>query len=304
MTATTPQSTTRSRRGTRAAIGIGALGFGALAFVPGMVSGSARNTAGSGAAAQAVARPFTAELKGSNEVPGPGDTDGTGAAAITIDPVTGEVCADLRVAGIATATMAHIHRGAAGASGAVEVTLTAPTPTSSACAIATPVLAAEIVATPGDFYVNVHNADFPDGALRGQLAAGTTLSGDIQLLAEPVRAYDSRVGTAGPIMQGETRVVSLATGTNGANATVLAVPPGATAAMVRLTVTDAVGAGFLKLYSNALTVPPPTSAANWYQPGAIVGPDATVAIDAEGKVKVTAGVNQTHVVIDVVGYIF
>lgn len=301
------QSTQRSaRRSTRrgAVIGAGVLGLGAVALVPGIVSGSARNSVGSAAAEQAIARPFTADLKGSNEVPGPGDTDGTGAAAITIDPVTGEICADLRVAGIATATMAHIHRGAAGASGAVEVTLTAPTPTSSACVTAAPSLAAEIVAAPADFYVNVHNADFADGALRGQLAEGTTVSGDIQLLAEPVRAYDSRLGNQGPILQGETRVVSLATGTNGAGATVLALPPGATAAMVRLTVTDAVGAGFLKLYSNALTAQPATSAANWFETGAIVGADATVAVDAEGKVKVTAGVNQTNFVVDVVGYVF
>jgi hypothetical protein len=281
-----------------------ALGAGAL-LVPTIVSGSARNTVGSGAAAAAVQRPFLATLTGAAEVPGPGDTDGTGAAAVTIDAATGEICADLRVDNIAAASMAHIHRGAVGVAGPVEVTLTPPASgSSSACTTATPTLAAEIVANPAGFYVNVHNADFPNGAVRGQLAASTATVGSMQLLAEPLRAYDSRQGTDGPITVGQTRTISLATGVNGAGTRVMALPPGATGAIVRLTVTDSVGAGFLKLYSAALTTEPATSAANWYQTNSIVGSDATVAVDAQGRVKVTAGVNSTHFVIDVVGYIF
>lgn len=296
---------TNRRNAARFAAGAAvALGSGAL-LLPVIASGSARNTAGSGAAAVAVQRPFTATLTGASEVPGPGDTDGTGAAAVTIDAATGEICADLRVENIAAASMAHIHRGAAGVSGPVEVTLTPPTSgTSSACTIALPALAAEIVANPAGFYVNVHNAEFANGAVRGQLAASTATTGSMQLLAEPLRAYDSRQGTEGLITVGQTRTISLATGTNGAGARVMALPPGATAAIVRLTVTDSVGAGFLKLYSAALTTEPATSAANWYQTNSIVGSDATVAVDGQGRVKVTAGVNSTHFVIDVIGYVF
>ncbi|MGD9995630.1 MAG: CHRD domain-containing protein [Ilumatobacteraceae bacterium] len=288
------------RRGAVAASAIGALAL----IGPTIASGSALDTFGANAAGVQATMPYTAVLSGANEVPGPGDGDGTGAAAITIDRTSGEICFDLRASDITTATAAHIHRGATGVAGAIEVTLVAPTPTSAGCTTATPTLAGEIADNPANFYVNVHSTDFPDGAIRGQLAAATTMSGSTQILAEPIRVYDSREGTVGPIMQGETRVVSLASGVNGAGQTVLAVPPGASAAMVRLTVTDSVGAGFLKLYSNALTVQPATSAANWYQTGSIVGADATVAVDPEGKVKVTAGVNQTHFVIDVVGYVF
>jgi hypothetical protein len=281
---------------------------GAIALIgPTVARGGALDTLGSRAAGVEAIEPFTALLSGANEVPGPGDPDGTGAAAITIDRATGEICFDLRAEGIRTATpasAAHIHRGAAGAAGVIEVTLAPPAPSSSGCVTAPPTLAAEIADHPAGFYVNVHNSDHPDGALRGQLAAPTAFSGSTQVLAEPVRVYDSREGTDGPIVAGETRIVGLGAGVDAMGRTVLAVPPGATAAMVRLTVTDAVGAGFLQLYSNALTVPPATSAANWYESGSIVGADATVAIDAEAKVKVTAGVNRTHLVIDVVGYVF
>ena len=292
------------RRATMLTGAVLALGAGAL-LVPAIASGSARSTVGSGAAAAAVQKPFVATLTGANEVPGPGDTDGSGAAAITIDAATGEICADLRVADITAATMAHIHRGATGVSGPVEVTLTPPASgTSAACTTALPALAAEIVANPAGFYVNVHNADFPNGAVRGQLAASTTSTGSMQLLGEPLRSYDSRQGTDGPIAAGQTRTISLASGVNGAGTKVMALPPGATAAIVRLTVTDSVGAGFLKLYSAALTTEPATSAANWYQTNSIVGSDATVAVDGQGRVKVTAGVNSTHFVIDVIGYVF
>jgi len=37
------------------------------------------------------------------------------------------------------------------------------------CASADPTILAQIVANPGNYYVNVHNARFPGGALRCQL---------------------------------------------------------------------------------------------------------------------------------------
>jgi len=284
-----------------------ALVAGGLAFTlasPLGVEGSARSTLGAGAADVAASKPFLASLTGSQEVPGPGDTDGTGTAAVTIDAVTGEVCADLRVAGIDTPTAAHIHRGATGVAGPVVVTLNIPNPTSATCVAAGTTLAAEIAAAPAAFYVNVHNAAFPAGAVRGQLATPTTMTGTQQLLAEPLRAYDSRTAPEGILVPTTARTIDLGTGVNGAGQRVVAVPPGAVGAMVRLTVTDSVGTGFLKMYSAALTTAPATSAANWYETNSIVGSDAVVAIDASGRIKIEAGVNQTHVVVDVIGFIF
>jgi hypothetical protein len=292
----------RRNRALGVGVVVGLAGLGVL--VPTIASGSARNTVGSGAAAQAVQRPFLASLSGAAEVPGPGDPDGTGAAAVTIDPTTGEICADLRVANVAPITAAHIHRGGPGVAGPVVVPLNAPNPTSATCVMAAPALATEIATTPAGFYVNVHNAEFPGGAVRGQLSVGTTTSGSIQLLPEPLRAYDSRTGSQGVVAAGTTRTVSLGTGTTGAGATQIAVPPGAIAAMVRLTITDTVGAGWVKMYSAALTAEPATAAANWSQPNQILGSDATVAVDAEGRIKITAGFGSTHVVIDVVGFVF
>ena len=294
----------RSRRNRALGIGavVGLAGLGVL--VPTIASGSARNTAGSGAALQAMQRPFLAAMTGAAERPTVGDPDGTGAAAVTIDTTTGEICTDLRVASIATPTAAHIHRGGPDVAGPVVVPLNTPNPTSATCATVVPALAAEIATTPGGFYVNVHNAEFPGGAVRGQLVAGATTSGSIQLLPEPLRAYDSRVSGQSAITPGTPRMVSLGTGRNGAGATQIAVPPGATAAMVRLTITDTVGGGWLKMYSAALTTEPATAAANWSQSGSTLGSDSTVGVDAEGRVKILAGFGSTHFVIDVVGYVF
>ena len=178
-----------------------------------------------------------------------------------------------------------------------------PNPTSAQCATADPALAAEIVANPSGFYVNVHTTPFPDGAIRGQLAPSATTSGTTQLLNEPLRAYDSRIKD-GKLAAGTTRVISVGTGLGADGKSHLAVPPGATGAILRVTITDAENAGFLQVYSNALVTAPATSSVNWYETGAIVGSDPTVAIDPTAKIKITAMINATHVVIDVVGYVF
>lgn len=116
-------------------------------------------------------RKLQTSLTGAAEVPGPGDTDGTGTAQITVNSGQNRICYKLRVSNIAPATAAHIHEAAPTAAGPVVVTLGAPTRgTSSGCVTVTRALALEILKDPGDYYVNVHNAAFPGGAVRGQLA--------------------------------------------------------------------------------------------------------------------------------------
>src|SRR5215207_7632769 len=113
-------------------------------------------------------RRLTATLTGAAEVPGPGDADGGGSAVITLNQGQNEVCFELTVTNIAAATLAHIHSGAAGVAGPVVVTLTPPAEGSSkGCVAAGADPIKEIRQNPANYYVNVHNADFPDGAVRG-----------------------------------------------------------------------------------------------------------------------------------------
>ena len=116
-------------------------------------------------------RTISTTLTGAAEVPGPGDPDGSGEAHITFNQGRGLVCFQLSVADIAPATAAHIHGGAVGEAGPVVVGLTAPTNGSSSdCVSADPDLIKEIRQNPEQYYVNVHNAEFPAGAIRGQLS--------------------------------------------------------------------------------------------------------------------------------------
>jgi hypothetical protein len=115
-------------------------------------------------------RPMTITLTGAAEVPGPGDTDGTGTAKLTLNPGKNQVCYELSVDKIASANGAHLHAGAVDKAGPPVLTLTAPANGSSKeCAPLEREKIMDIIKNPGNYYVNVHNAEFPNGALRGQL---------------------------------------------------------------------------------------------------------------------------------------
>ena len=115
-------------------------------------------------------RKLKATLTGAAEVPGPGDSDGTGTAQLTLNAGKNQVCYELAVSNIGTATAAHIHTGAADAAGPVLLMLTPPPNGSSKdCATLEREKIMDILKSPENYYVNVHNAEFPDGAVRGQL---------------------------------------------------------------------------------------------------------------------------------------
>jgi hypothetical protein len=113
-------------------------------------------------------------MNGIQEVPGPGDPDGNGTVEINVVPGQGQVCWDLYARQIEPATAAHIHRGAEGIAGPVVLMLTAPDAAghSRGCATVDPALAREMAWQGHAFYVNVHNATHPNGAIRGQLRGG------------------------------------------------------------------------------------------------------------------------------------
>jgi hypothetical protein len=142
-----------------------------LAIIALMLLVAAVAVAGAAGAVQAQGRSLSTTLTGAAEVPGPGDPDGAGTATLTVNPGLGQICYELTVSGIAPATAAHIHLGAVGVAGPVVVPLAPPTGgSSSGCVEVSRELALAILTSPSDYYVNVHNAEFPAGAVRGQLA--------------------------------------------------------------------------------------------------------------------------------------
>lgn len=120
-------------------------------------------------ASAAAPASFNILLTGPAEVP-PASAAGHGTASITVDTVKGQVCYELTATGTDTPTMAHVHKGALGVAGPVVVSLDAPASGSSRGCVTAPADAlAAILATPSDYYVNVHTAKYPKGAMRGQL---------------------------------------------------------------------------------------------------------------------------------------
>jgi hypothetical protein len=110
------------------------------------------------------------KMTGAAEVPGPGADKGAGTAKLSFDSDKGQVCYTLTAKGTDAPTAAHIHKGAVGVAGPPVVPLDAPaTGTSKGCASVAAEVISAIVAAPTDYYVNVHTAGLPKGALRGQL---------------------------------------------------------------------------------------------------------------------------------------
>jgi hypothetical protein len=104
-------------------------------------------------------------LTGKVEVP-KGDPDGTGTAEVKITGT--KVCWEITAAKVGKLTAAHIHKGKLGVAGAVVVPF-GKTFKAKGCTTTTAAIAAAIKKSPRAYYVNVHNAKYPAGALRGQL---------------------------------------------------------------------------------------------------------------------------------------
>jgi hypothetical protein len=115
-------------------------------------------------------------LSGDQEVPGPGDPDADGFARLTLDPGagpdTGQVCVRWDVLGIDAATAAEIGTGAEGVAGTTLISLPTPDVDGLGDDCVTDLdsgVVQSIIDDPAGFFVNVHNAVFPAGAVRGQL---------------------------------------------------------------------------------------------------------------------------------------
>ena len=116
---------------------------------------------------------FQVNMSGDQAVPGPGDEDGQASGTLTIDDATGEISWNFTYSNIAAPAAMHIHTGAAGGMGGVAVPLNVETTGGDGTLVGSTTAEADtvsaILASPSGHYVNIHNADFRPGAIRGQL---------------------------------------------------------------------------------------------------------------------------------------
>ncbi|HEU4426349.1 MAG TPA: CHRD domain-containing protein [Pilimelia sp.] len=117
---------------------------------------------------------LASDLKGANEVPGPGDPDGSGRVTVRIQGNV--VCFTLEWSKLSTVTAAHIHVGAAGVGGGVRVgffngALADSFTAVNGCVTGDQAVIDAIVADPAGYYANIHTTEYPAGAIRSQLRA-------------------------------------------------------------------------------------------------------------------------------------
>ena len=116
---------------------------------------------------------FHLDMDGAQEVPDPGDVDGTAGGTITVDNTVDEISWNFTYENIEAPLQMHIHTGAAGVAGPVFVDLGVATSGGSGTLIGSTVLNPGtinlLLANPPGYYVDIHNASFPHGAVRGQL---------------------------------------------------------------------------------------------------------------------------------------
>ena len=169
----------RSDAGTSSAVRLGEVDMKrhfwlAFLLLPALAFGLASNVAASegGDNHGDGARTLTAVLSGASEFPVATGSDLVGTARITINRAHTVLCWDLDYT---TETQhvvaAHIHMAPRGkAAPPLFGFFSSPAPImNDGCKSGAPALLADIAQHPGAYYVNVHTAEHPTGAGRGQL---------------------------------------------------------------------------------------------------------------------------------------
>lgn len=115
----------------------------------------------------ATSNNFSTLLSGAQEVPS-NTSSATGYSTVALNPVTKTISGTVVTSGI-VGTGAHIHDGLAGQNGPIIVPL-AGGPAVWTVPAGTTLTDAQIAKlTAGEYYINVHTAALPNGAIRGQL---------------------------------------------------------------------------------------------------------------------------------------
>ena len=134
---------------------------------------------------------YTLTMDGAQEVPGgSGDPDGTATGTLTLSSTAGLLSFSISFANIDDPIAVDITLGAPGVGGDPLVSLPVsagvdPNPLVGTVA-PDPAILQSIIQDPTAFYVNVHTAAFPDGAVRGQVPEPDTaalLAAGLALLA-------------------------------------------------------------------------------------------------------------------------
>jgi len=143
---------------------------GAVALaLAGCGGGASRQAASGHASASRPLHLYRVTMNGRAESPH-GALHGVGAGVIAIHAGSVVCWRFAHLHGFVSATVAHIHTGPPGRSGPVLIPLsTAPVLHHQGCTHATASAITAIERDPGGYYVNVHSARYPAGAVRGQL---------------------------------------------------------------------------------------------------------------------------------------
>jgi hypothetical protein len=140
----------------------------------------------------------------------------------------------------------------------------------------------------------------PEKVFVGAIYQYFDVNPQLNLLSAPIRVYDSRpatlpaVGTKAPLANNAQRVIDCTTNS--------AIPAGAAAAMINLTITGTSAGGYMALWKNGIPYPG-TSSVNWDHAGTNAAVTTVVALDATAKfLALTAPNASTDFIVDVIGY--
>jgi len=127
------------------------------------------------------------------------------------------------------------------------------------------------------------------GGLRFGYSTPSQSSQAFYALDKITRVLDTRTG-GGKLAPNEERIVTLG------------VPAAARAGVINLTVTETEAAGYVSVFP-ANVKWPGNSNINWFSNNQNLANGVISAVDATGRITLRGGVNKTHVVVDVQGYL-
>lgn len=114
---------------------------------------------------------FNVSLTPEQVIPPPGDPDGSGTMTATLTRAGGQFCYELIVRQVQSVTAVKLHVGETRSADIAVASLGVPDAEGKAkgCVALGARLVKHILMLPEFYYVAIYNADYPRGALRGQL---------------------------------------------------------------------------------------------------------------------------------------